>query len=87
MIASEVAAGLATNKTPPGKTYISAVEAAVINAAVTDSLKSQSNKKKTPAVSVVHVVDPKSGVPTADPAVKPKSVGQKLNRILNKAKK
>ena len=87
MIASEVAAGLAANKAPSGETYVSDVEASAITTAVTDALKAQSNKNKAPAVSAVQVVDPKSGVPTADPAVKPKYLGQKLNRILNKAKK
>ena len=48
MIASAVAAGLAANKEPSGQVYVSAVEAAEINAAVTDALNSQ-NKKKTPS--------------------------------------
>ena len=87
MIASVVAAGLASNKAPPRETDVSAVEAAAITAAVTDAPKAQSNKKKPSAVSAIQVVDPKAGVPTADPAFKPKSVGQKLNWILNKAEK
>ena len=87
MIVSEVAAGIAANKAPSGETDITSVEAAAITAEVTDSLKSHRNKKKPPDVSAVQVVDPKVGLPTADPAVKPKSVGQNLNRILNKAKK
>ena len=62
------------------------MEAAAISAAFTDALKAQSNKKKPPAVSAVQVVYPKAVLPTADPAVKSKSVSQKLNRILNKAK-
>ena len=87
MIASVVAAGLAANKALSGETDVSDMEAAAITAAVTDAIKAQIKNKKHPAVSAVQVVDPKAGVPTADPAVKPKSVGQKLNRILNKAKK
>ena len=47
MIASAVAAGLAANKGPPGQLEVSAVEAAKINAAVTDALNTQ-NKNKTP---------------------------------------
>ena len=87
MIASAVAAGLVDKKSPSGETDVSAVEAAEITVAVMYALKAQSNKKKPPAVSAVQVVDPKAGVPTADHAVKPKCVGQKLNRILNRAKK
>ena len=87
MIASAVAAGLAANKALSGQVEVSAVEAASITVAVTDALKAQRNRKKPPAVSAVQVVDPKAGVPTADHAVKPKYLGQKLNRILNKAKK
>ena len=63
------------------------MEVAAITVAVTDALNAQNKKETPPAVSAVQVLDPKSGVPTADPAVKPKFVGQKLNRILNKAKK
>ena len=86
MIASAVAAGLAANKAPSGQVDVSALEAVAITMAVTDALKAQNNKKKPPTVSAVQVVDPKAGLPTVHPAVKPKSVGQKLNRILNKAK-
>ena len=87
MIASAVAAGLAANKSPSGQVDVSDVEAAAITVEVTDALNAQNNNKKPPDISAVQVVDPKAGVPTADPAAKPKSVGQKLNRVLNKAKK
>ena len=63
------------------------MEADAITVAVTDALNAQNKKNTPPAVSAVQVVDIEAGVPTADPAVKSKSVGQKLNRILNKAKK
>ena len=86
MIASAVAAGLAANKGPSGQVEVSAVEAAAITASVNDELNSQNKKNTPPAVSAVQVVDPELGVPTADPAVKSKSVGQNLNRILNKSK-
>ena len=87
MIASAVAAGLAAKKALSGQVDVSAMEAVAINATVTDAMNTHNNKKTPPYVSAVQVVDPKAGVPTVDPAVKPISVGQKLNRILNKAKK
>ena len=87
MIALAVAAGLAANKAPSGQVDVSAVESAVITAEFTGALNAHNNKNTPPAVSAVQFVDPKAGVPTADPAVKPKPVGQNLNRILNKAKK
>ena len=87
MIALAVAAGLAANKVPSGQVDVSSVEVAAINAAITDALNAHNNKKTPSAVSTFQFVDPKAGVPTADPAVKLKYVGQKLNRILNKAKK
>ena len=75
MIASAVAAGLAANKAPPGQVDVSALEAAAITAAVTDALNAQNKKNNPPDVSAVQVVEPKAGVPTADPAVKPNYVG------------
>ena len=87
MIASAVAAGLAANNALSGQVEVSAVEAAVITASVNDALNAHNKKNTPPAVSAVQVVNPKSGVPTVYPAVKSKYVGQKLNRILNKAKK
>ena len=87
IIASAVAAGLESNKAPSGQVDVSAVKEAGITAAVADALNAQKNKKTPPSVSTVQVVDPKVGVPTVDPAVKPNYVGQKLNRILNKSKK
>ena len=87
MIASAVAAGLAANKAPSGQVDVSAVEENSITAAVTDAMNAQNKKKTPPSISAVQVVDSKAGVTTADPAVKPNSVGQKLNRILNKSKK
>ena len=87
MVASAVAAGLAAKKAPSEQVDVSAVEADLITVVVTDALNSQNKKKNPPAASAVQVIDPKAGVPTADPPVKPKSVDQKLNWILNKAKK
>ena len=82
-----VAAGLAANKAPSGQVEVSAVEASAITVAVTYALNAQ-NKKNTPtSVSTVQVIDREAGVLTADPAVKSKYVGQKLNQIVNKAKK
>ena len=83
MIASAVAAGLASIKEPSGKVEVSAVEAAAITAAVTDALNANNKNNNPPTV----VVDTEAVVPTAVPMVKSKSVGQKLNLILNKAKK
>ena len=54
---------------------------------VCDTLNAHNKNNTPPAVSAVQVVDTEAVVPTADPMVKPKSVGQKLNLILNKAKK
>ena len=87
MIASAVAAGLAANTGPPGQLDVCAVESAAIKAAVTDAQNAQNKINNPPDLSAVQVVDPKSGVPTADPAVKSKYVGQKLNWIRNKANK
>ena len=70
MIALAVAAGLAANKAVSGQLEVSAVEAAAITAAVTDEMNAKNKKNIPPAVSEVQVVDPKVGVPTADPAVK-----------------
>ena len=75
MIASAVAAGLAAKKAPSGQIEVSAVEAAAITASVTDTLNAHNKKNTPPAISAVQVVDPKAGVPTADPAVKPNYVG------------
>ena len=63
------------------------MEAAAITAAVTDALNANNKNNTPPAVSAVQFVDTEAVVPTADPMVKSKSVGQKLNRIINKAKK
>ena len=87
IIASEVAACLAANKEPSGQVEFSTVEAAAITAAVTDALNAQNKKNTPPAVSAVQVVYTEEGLPTVDPMVKSKSVGQNINRILNKAKK
>ena len=87
MIALAVAAGLESNKAPSGQVDVSAVKEAGITAAVADALNAQNNKKTPPSVSTVQVVDTQAVVPTADPAVNSKSVGQKLNWILNKAEK
>ena len=87
MIASTVATGLAANKAQSGQVKVSAVEAAAITEAFTGALNAQNNKNTPPAVSAVQVIDTEEGVPTADPTAKSKYVGQKLNRILNKAKK